>query len=64
MFNFFKLCYANSECPVGLSSLRQREAQKYCSNKSLNWQINEELLNNIQPIRKLYSIDQFLYYHQ
>ena len=58
MFNFLKLCYAKSECPIGLSSLRQQD-----NSKSLNWQINEELLKN-QPIRKLYSIDQSLYYHR
>jgi hypothetical protein len=64
MFNFLKLCYAKSECPIGLSSLSQQNATSYYSDKNLNWQVNEELLNNIQPIKKLYSIDQSLYYHQ
>jgi hypothetical protein len=57
------LCYAKSECPIGLSSLRQ-ESNSGCYNKNLDWRINEVLLNNTQPINKLYSIDQSLYYRR
>ena len=59
MFKFLKLCYAKSECPIGLSSLRQ---ENY--NKNPDWRINEELLNNRRTINNLYSIDQSLYYRR